>query len=145
MNKRKKQTDKDTTEPLQGTQNDVYRFILTHNKRVGIREIARELDMSSPSVAQHHLNKLEEMELIKREWGGYVINKIVLRNHIKINRFLIPRSLLYLLFSISALIAELILYPDILYHAYAIALITQTIIITFFAYETTKIYRDKVI
>jgi len=132
-------------ETLTGTRLTVYRFILTRNKRVGVRAIAKELNLSSPSVAQHHLTHLEEMGLIKREWGGYVINKIVLQNRVKINRFLIPRTLLYLLFSIGALIVELSFYPTVLFHTYITALIIKATIITFFTYETIKIWHEKTI
>jgi len=135
------QTDKESAETLKGTQLDVYHFILTRNKRVGIREIARELNMRSPSTAQHHLAKLEEMGLIKREWGGYVINKIVLQNHTKINRFLIPRPIIYILFVIGSLLVELIVYPPMSPQAYTIVLLIRIILITICIYELIKIWR----
>jgi hypothetical protein len=141
---RRRQTEKDSKEILTGTRLDVYQFILTSNKPVGTRETARGLGLSSPSIAQHHLVRLDEMGLIKRKLGGYVVSKIVLQNHVKLNRFLIPRNLFYLTFAISTLTIELCFYPDLLFQAYIIILI-QTIMIAFFAYETIKIRRKKTI
>lgn len=115
--------------------------MLKHNKPVGVRELSRAMDLSSPSVAQHHLTRLERMGLVKREWGNFVVNKVVLENCIKINRLLIPKYFFYLLFSISTLVVELFFYPIVLFQAYVIALIFQTIVILIFAYETIRIWR----
>ena len=135
-------TDKDPAETLKGTALDIYRFMLKSNKPIGVRELARELDLSSPSVAQHHLTRLESMGLIKREWGNFVVNQVVLDNCVKISRFLIPRYFFYLLFSIVVLILELtVLYPVILFQAYVFAVSAQVLVIVIFAYETIKIWR----
>lgn len=99
------------------------------------------MGLSSPSVAQHHLIRLESMGLIKRESGNFVINKVVLQNCVKISRLLIPRYFFYLLLSISGLLVELYFYPVVLFQAYVIALIIQTVVIIIFAYETIRIWR----
>ena len=64
---------------LKGTTAEVYRFILTVGKPVGVREVQRALNLSSPSLALYHLSKLEEVGLLKRENGNYVVDKVVLR------------------------------------------------------------------
>jgi len=135
-------SSKDSVETLKGTSLDIYRFMLTSNKPVGIRELARELDLSSPSVAQHHLIRLEEMGLVKREWGNYAINKVVLQNHIKINHLLIPRPTIYLLFVIGALLIELAAYPAVSLQVYLIALFIQITVVAIFIYETIKIWQN---
>jgi DNA-binding transcriptional ArsR family regulator len=135
-------TDKDPTDSLKGTALEIYRFMLKSNKPVGVRELARALELSSPSVAQHHLTRLESMGLIKREWGNFVVNKVILDNCVKISRFLIPRYFFYLLFSIVVLALELtVLYPVILFQAYVFAVTAQTFVIAIFAFETIKIWR----
>lgn len=134
-------TDKDSAETLKGTALDIYHFMLTYNKPIGVRELSRAMNLSSPSVAQHHLTRLESMGLVKRESGNFVVNKVVLENCIKISRFLIPRYFFYLLFSFAALLVELYFYPIVLFQAYVIALIIQTVVIAIFAYETIKIWR----
>jgi DNA-binding transcriptional ArsR family regulator len=135
-------TDKDSTETLKGTALDIYRFMLKSNKPVGVRELARALALSSPSVAQHHLTRLEGMGFVKREWGNFVVNRVVLENCVKISRFLIPRYFFYLLFSIVVLVLELtVLYPVILFQAYVFAVSSQVLVVAIFAYETIKIWR----
>jgi DNA-binding transcriptional ArsR family regulator len=115
--------------------------MLKYNKPIGVRELSRAMNLSSPSVAQHHLTRLESMGLVKRELGNFVVNKVVLENCIKISRYLIPRYFFYLLLSISGLLVELYFYPIILFQAYVIALIIQATVIAIFAYETIKIWR----
>lgn len=55
---------------LRGLTLKVYRFILKNDKPVGIREVQRALNLSSPTLALYHMNKLEEAGLIKKELDG---------------------------------------------------------------------------
>lgn len=119
----------------------VYRFILQLDKPIGARALSRALEIDL-STLRHHLTKLERADLIKRESGNYVVNKVLLKNCVKINRFLIPRYFFFLQFSIGVLFVELFLYPDILFLAYPVALVAQVVTITFFAYETIRIHRE---
>ena len=124
---------------LKGKTLDVYRFLLKSNKPVGTRELQRALNMSSSSVAVYHLTKLEEAGLLKRELGGYTVNKFLLENSIKISRFLIPRYFFYAIFAIAVLSLELtILKPDFLYREYLFSLVATAILAFFLCYETTK-------
>ena len=45
---------------IHGTTLRVYKHLLKTSESIGVRELQRSLDFSSPSVAAHHLNKLEE-------------------------------------------------------------------------------------
>ena len=127
---------------MKGIALDIYRFMLTSNKPVGVRELSRVLELSSPSVAQHHLHRLEDMGFVKRECGGFVVNKVVLEHCIKISRFLIPRYFFYLSLSIVVLVLELsVLYPAFLFQGYVFAIIAQILFIAIFAYETITIWR----
>ena len=78
-----------------GTTLRVYRLLLTAQNPIGPREVQRALNLSSPSIAIYHLTKLEELGLAKNEKGNYVVNKVVLEDCIRINRYLIPRFLFY--------------------------------------------------
>jgi DNA-binding transcriptional ArsR family regulator len=134
--------EKEDVDTLKGTTLDIYRFLLKANKPIGIREIQRALSLSSPSVAQHHLARLENAGLIKREWGDYVINRVVLENCVKISRFLIPRYFFYLLFAVAVLVLELtVLRPNVLCEAYVFSVIAAIIFIVIFGYEVIKIWR----
>lgn len=134
--------EKESSDILKGTALDIYRFILTANKPVGVREVARALNLSSPSVAQHHLSRLDTMGLIKREWGNYVVDRVVLENCIKISRFLVPRYFFYTLFFILSLITELtFLRPTAIFQEYIFSIFATLIAVVIFCYETVKVLR----
>ena len=134
-------TDKNSKDTLRGTTLDVYQLLLKSNKPYRIREIQRELNLSSPSQAQYHLNKLEEAGLLKREMGNYVINKVLLENCVKISRFLIPRYLFYSVFALAVLFIELIfLRPTVLNREYLFFTVTTSVFVAIFLYETVKVW-----
>jgi predicted transcriptional regulator len=60
-------SEKEAKDALKGTALDIYRLMLTSNKPFGIREIQRALELRSPSIAQHHLLKLERVGLVKKK------------------------------------------------------------------------------
>jgi predicted DNA-binding transcriptional regulator len=86
---------------LKGKTLIVYWYLLqqpTHT--VGIREVQRALGFSSPSIAVHHLEKLQDLGLIqKKVTGEYVLQEEVkvgiLRFFTRIGRYLVPRYLFY--------------------------------------------------
>jgi len=67
---------------------------------VGVREVQRALGFSSPSIAVHHLEKLQDLGLIRKKGTGeYVLEgkvKVgILRFFTRMGRFLVPRYLFY--------------------------------------------------
>jgi len=79
---------------------DVYLCILTAEGGVGVREIWRELGLSSPSLAQYHVNKLIDLSLIETDFDGkYRINDResieALRSFLLLRGMLIPRLTIY--------------------------------------------------
>ena len=132
----------ESKEVLRGTTLEVYRFLLKQNDPVGIRELQRALNLSSPSVATYHLSKLEDAGLLKRQGGGYVVSKYLLENSIKINRFLIPRYFFYSIFAITVLVIELtVMNASLASRAYFFSVVATTILTVFFCYETIKTWR----
>jgi len=116
--------------------------MLRAKKPLGIREIQRALNLSSPSVAQYHLSKLEHIHLVRKEMGDYVINKVILDSCIKISRFIIPRYLFYTVLAAIILIIQLTLIrPDVLYREYYYSVIATVVLLSIFCYETIKIWR----
>lgn len=135
-------SEKESKDALKGTALDIYRLMLTSNKPLGVREIQRTLDLSSPSVAQHHLSMLERAGLI-RESGNYVINKVLLQNCVKISRFLIPRYFFYTVFALMVIVLELtVLEPNVIYQAYVFSVIASIIVVAIFCYETVRVWRS---
>jgi DNA-binding transcriptional ArsR family regulator len=124
---------------LKGTTLEVYRLLLKKNKPVGVREVQRALNLSSPSVATYHLSKLEDMGLLKKESSGYTVNKFLLEYSVKVSRFLIPRFLFYAIFSFAILLIELTLMrPAVLTREYIFSVVATAIFFVVFCYETAK-------
>ena len=85
---------------LHGTTWDVYLYILTSQGPVGVRDVWRQLQLSTPSLAQYHVNKLLHDDLIKTTvYGKYEINDDLqieaLKNFFVFKGKLIPHLVLY--------------------------------------------------
>lgn len=135
-------TAEDTKDALRGTTRDIYRFLVKSNKPVGIREVQRALNLSSPSIVAYHFSKLEEAGLVKREKGDYVVSRLILEHSIRVSRFIIPRHLFYAAFAIAALIIELtILKPNSINREYFFSTIATLVFAIVFCYEAVKAWR----
>ena len=82
---------------------------------VGIREVQRALGFSSPSIAVHHLEKLQDLGLVtKKGTGEYVLEEEVkigiLKFFMRMGRFIVPRYLFYSVLFSTMLIAYLALW-----------------------------------
>ncbi|MGA3192117.1 MAG: helix-turn-helix domain-containing protein [Candidatus Bathyarchaeia archaeon] len=131
---------------LRGLTLKVYKFILKSDRPIGIREVQRALNLSSPTLALYHINKLEEAGLIKKELGGYVADRIVLENLVRFRRFLIPRNFFYTIFLVTSLIFMIVfLRPPILTREYVFALGVIIIATATSIYETIRALSKKVL
>ncbi len=131
---------------LRGLTLKVYKFILGNDKPVGIREVQRALNLSSPTLALYHMNKLEETGFIKKELNGYVADRIVLENFVRLRRVLIPRNFFYTVFLVTSLIfLGVFLRPPILTREYVFSLGVLIIAAATSVYETIKALSGKVL
>lgn len=103
-------------EELEGKTLAVYTYVVKEGKPVGTRDVARGANLSSPSVAQRHLQKLEALGLLeKNEYGDYIMKgKAAINGHLWIGRSIVPRFMVYGFFFLGALIAQVaaILYTQ---------------------------------
>jgi len=89
---------------LRGKAWKVYWLLLKQGCPMSVREVQRALRFSSPSVAQHHLERLRELGLVQKKTpgGGYFLaSKVkvgVLRHFVKLGRLLFRESLFIALF-----------------------------------------------
>jgi len=127
----------------------VYWYLLqepTH--MVGIREVQRALNFSSPSIAVHHLEKLQDMGLVsKKGTGEYVLEEEVkvgiLRLFAHMGRFIVPRYLFYSILFTTMLATYLAvciiaqIFPS--YYALVFGSIGSIV----FWFETVKLWRAK--
>ena len=100
-------TASDSQEP-EGTTLNVYSYVVKKGKPVGPREVMRGANLSSPSLAYWHLQKLENSGLLqKNESGEYIVKeKTNISGHIWIGRNLVPRLMCYSLFFLGILVIE---------------------------------------
>ncbi len=94
---------------LEGTTLSVYLHVIKKGKPVGPRDAMKGANLSSPSVAYRHLQKLEDLGLLqKNEYGEYVAKgKAHVRGYVWINRRLLPKMFLYSLVFVIILAVEL--------------------------------------
>ena len=103
-------TTADIEEP-EGTTLNVYSYVVKKGKPVGPREVMRGANLSSPSVAYWHLQKLENSGLLQKNGAGeYIVKeKTSISGHIWIGRNLVPRLMCYSLFFLGILVIETII------------------------------------
>jgi DNA-binding Lrp family transcriptional regulator len=126
---------------LRGLTLKVYKVVLRSDKPIGIREVQRALNLSSPTLALYHVNKLEEAGLIKKELNGYVADRVILENLVRFRRILIPRNLFYTIFLTSSLVMlAVLLRPPILTREYVFSLAVISIAAATSVYETVRVF-----
>lgn len=99
-----------------GTTRRVYLYILSSRTPVGVRDVWRGLDLSSPSLAQYHINKLLELKLIDIDQFGKVqansqTKLDVLHNFLLLRGRVVPRLVIFGALSIGLLIVYILLWP----------------------------------
>lgn len=129
---------------LRGLTLRVYRFVLKHDGPVGIREVQRGLGLSSPTLALYHINKLEEAGLVRKELDGYVADRVVLENLVRLRSFLVPRNFFYTVFFGSSLVfLGVFLRPPVLSREYVFSLGVIVIAAVTSGYETLRTFLRK--
>jgi DNA-binding transcriptional ArsR family regulator len=100
------------TSGLQGVTLKVYLYVVKKKGLAGPRDVMRGVNLSSPSVAYRHLQKLENMGLLtKNELGNYVVKeKVSVRGYVWVGRTLVPNPLVYSLVFLGILITELVVF-----------------------------------
>jgi hypothetical protein len=83
---------KGNSEELEGITLTVYLQVIKKGKPVGPRDIMKAANLSSPSVAYRHLQKLEDLGYLqKKEYGEYIAKKKAhIRGYVWIGKRLMP-------------------------------------------------------
>ena len=97
------------SENLEGNTLNVYSCMVKEGKPMGPRETMRLANLSGPSVAYWHLQKLESLGLIcKDEYGEYTVKeKVSISGYFWVGNTLVPRLIFYAFFFIGILIIEI--------------------------------------
>jgi len=134
---------------LKGKTIQVYWYLIrSSNHSAGVREIQRSLRFSSPSIAVHHLGKLQDLGLVtKKRTGEYVLKEEVkvglLRFFTRVGRFLVPRYLFYSVWLTTMLITYLLFYglTGSVHNFFALAFGVIGCSVLWF--ETIRLWREK--
>ena len=129
---------------LNNTTQRVYRFIYKQGgKPVGVHEVQNGLALSSPSLAHYHIRKLVEQGLAREVAGGYVVDKLIFENMIRIRRSVIPFQTTYLALFVSTFLIMLTVFRSEISGVYIFALIVNAMAIGVFLFETVKSIKQK--
>jgi len=124
---------------LKGTTYKVYRYIVRQSRPVGISDVQKGLGLSSPSVSQYHIRKLLQLGLIREEQGGYVIERMVLENIVRIGRMSFPVQTGYVaFFGVALLIMFVFLRPATITSSYEFAVVVIVAALAVSIWETRK-------
>jgi DNA-binding transcriptional ArsR family regulator len=135
----------DSVLTLKGTTLDVNRFIFRQGRPVGPHDIQRGLGLGSASLASYHLSKLLEAGLVRETQEGYVVDKMVFENSIRIRRLLIPAQASYVAFFATAIATLLtILRPPVIYASYYFSIIVLFVGLALVAFEAKRTVSKKV-
>ncbi len=84
---------------LRGNTLQVYLCLVKAGHSMGVREVQKKLEFSSPALAAYHLDKLENLNLVEKTTKGYVLVKEVkigaLAQVVKFGGLLLPRYVFY--------------------------------------------------
>jgi predicted DNA-binding transcriptional regulator len=131
---------------LRGKDWNVYWLLLKNGGSMSVREVQRALRFSSPSVAQHHLEQLRQLGLVKKEeiGGSYSLTsevKIgVLRHFVKLGRLLFPRYFFYALFSTTFYLIYVFALMQGLTRENVFILVFGAIVSAIFWFEASRIW-----
>jgi len=92
---------------LEGSIRKVYVYMVSKDEPVGIREIARELNLPV-STAHYAVKRLIKLGLVKKVETGYIVDKVIdFNGYVLLRRKYIPVSFIYAGLFIGVLMGEL--------------------------------------
>jgi len=134
---------------LRGKTWKVYWLLLKNARPMSVREVQKALHFSSPSVAQHHLERLCDLGLIQKKniGGNYaLISEIkvgVLRHFVKLGRVLFPRYFFYAVFSTTFYMIYLAVLMQGLTRENLFLMFFGAIVSIIFWYEALRIWSQR--
>ena len=133
---------------LKGRTLYIYWYLLHYgSKPIGVRELQRALNISSPSVSFHHLEKLRRLNLLEKKITGdyLLVQRVkvgVLKQFIGIGKLLLPRYLFYAILFSTMFLVYLQVYPQTLTSHNIIAIIFGSLACVILWYETIRIHKQ---
>jgi hypothetical protein len=129
---------------LAGTTLHVYRILYREGKPLGINDVQKKANLSSPSLAYYHLNKLVESGLASQKDGGYVVDRVIFENMMRVGRSLIPLQTTFTAFFATMIVGLLVFlrnYSSSSPVIFLFALVTNAVACGIFTYYTITAVR----
>ena len=124
---------------LKGTTLRVYRYMYRTGTPLGIHDVQRGLELSSPSVAEYHIRKLAGAGLIQEREGGYTVDRVMFENMIRIRRTVIPFQTTYgTFFAVTLVILLVLLRPTTMTSTYVFAVAVNVAALLISIYEALR-------
>ena len=136
--------DRPDPDALKGTTLKVYRYLFKLGKPAGVRDIQRALDLSSSSVAEYHVKKLLQIGLIREDQDGYVVDRSVWQNMIRMRRTVIPFQAFFVVLFAAAVAVMLTVLRTEPSEGYTFGLAIVLIALVLSLYETLRSVRQSV-
>lgn len=133
---------------LNGNTLRVYRILLKSSGGVvGVREVQRSLGFSSPALASYHLNKLEELGLVEKRHGDYLLARTVkvgvLKQFVKVGTFMLPRYVFYALMFTTLLVFYISQMREVNFYS-LFAFVFGVLGTTILWVETLRVWRQEI-
>lgn len=123
---------------LRGTTLRVYRFLYRHGRPARITEIQKALQMRSPSLAEYHIKKLQAAGLIQEKEDGYMVDRILFENMVRIRGAILPLRVAYSGFFATTLLLMLTLLRPPLTPFFVFAIVVNLSALAIFVYEAVS-------
>jgi len=118
LNAQEQQESEKVASELKGNTLRVYWYVMNAKEQtVGVREVQRALNFSSPTLALYHLDKLKDLGLVSKDTGEYRLIKEVkvdvLKQFLRLGRVFVPRFALYAAFFTVLFVYYVLIIPDL--------------------------------
>jgi hypothetical protein len=132
---------------LKGNTLRVYWYVMNASQQtVGVREVQRALDFSSPTLALYHLDKLKDLGLVSKESGEYRLIREVkvdfLKQFLKLGTWFVPRFALYAALFTVLFVYYVLILPDLSVYT-LFGLVFGGVGSAIFWFETWKAWRQQ--
>ena len=128
---------------LSGRTLNVYRLLYREGKPLGVHDVQTKLGLSSPSLAVYHLNKLKEEGWVEQREGGYVVDRRLFENMLRIRRAVIPLQTTFSVFFAMMIVGLFILFwPNFNSTLFWYALMTNLIAFGIFVFQSILVLRQ---
>ncbi|HKW03949.1 MAG TPA: winged helix-turn-helix domain-containing protein [Nitrososphaerales archaeon] len=125
-----------------GTTLRIYKLLFKEAKPLSIREIQVKANLSSSSVAHYHVSKLVDLGLVSEKEGGYVVEKVLFENMIRIGRSFAPLQTTFAIFFGTTLVALLfVVRPSALSSLYLLSVLINCVALGIFSFQAIDTLR----